>query len=502
MLFRSRISALFHYNLRQAAGRYYVDDQTAKDLDLEDIFAEIDHTNSRIGEQVLYNMLRLPAGSVDELASFDQFVKQVTGDEENRIACQKQLSKMKHTQDYHIVDFLFFDIPPNPSWVRRLWLLQCFFYLAVATSFFYPLAVVLIMAIFCVNFVIHYRTKNKFHSFYVALGRIGTLYTVSQKLLKLDVPAGQDIVAAVKKCRKIIKKFWVFDLNNLYYSEMTKPFGVAIELIKIATLLEVKATYKICRRFSGYRGDLLKIYHFVGTTDAAISVGSFRKSLPYYCIPEIQSRPKYIALEEVYHPLIKNGVANSLCTGSGRSLFINGTNMSGKTTFIRTLGINMILARSIRTCLARHASISPFDVYTSIRIEDDVEAGISYYFQELLRLKEFVQTAGQSGENTLFLIDEILKGTNIYDRTRIAKSILSFLTRSPHVLAMVTSHDIDLAAQLQGMFDFYFFTETVNDNDLKFDYKIRQGLSTERNAVKLLSLLDFPKEIIEETKQT
>jgi DNA mismatch repair ATPase MutS len=334
----------------------------------------------------------------------------------------------------------------------------------------------------------------------VALGRIGTLYTVAKKIARSEAPDKEAILRILKKCKRVIRKFWVFDLNNLYYSEMTKPIGVAIELIKIATLMEVKATYRVCNEFNHYRDDLLQVYIYIGRLDAAISVGSYRRSLPYWCTPGLHTKRNYLKFEDVYHPLLKNGIANNLCNTGERSLFINGTNMSGKTTFMRTIGVNVLLARSIRTCLAKQAELSLLNVYSSIRIEDDVESGISYYFQELLRLREFVQTADQSKDDSLFLIDEILKGTNIYDRTKIARSILSYLTSPVHSMVIVTSHDIDLANQLRDIFDFYYFTETVNDTGMQFDYKIRKGLSTERNAVKLLSMLDFPKEIISKTK--
>jgi DNA mismatch repair ATPase MutS len=171
--------------------------------------------------------------------------------------------------------------------------------------------------------------------------------------------------------------------------------------------------------------------------------------------------------------------------------------MSGKTTFIRTIGINALLATTIYTCTSTKAVLPFYNIYSVIKIEDDIETGVSYYFEELLRLKELVEISNADEKQcNLFLIDEILKGTNIHDRTRIAKSILNYLTGSNRNMIMVTSHDIDLAAQLKDEFDFYYFKENIYEKDLEFDYKIYKGLSTKSNAVNLLKILDFPEKII------
>jgi hypothetical protein len=413
---------------------------------------------------------------------FETRVAAFSEDEPHRLACQAQLKTLGRPDDYHIVDFLFFHFPGEPAWVKYLWLLQAALVVSVAAIAITKAAVIPVMLLCALNFGLHYKTKQRFHSFYVALGRIGSLYAVARRLAT--------DTAAVTRCKRLISSLWLFNLNSLFYSEMTLPIGVLIELLKIVTLAEVRATYSVCQKFDTYREDLKELYTHVGDLDAAISVASYRAASPIWCAP-IWSNDIHIS--QIRHPLIDGCVPNDI--HAGRSVFINGTNMSGKTTFIRTIGINAIMARAIGTCHAQRACLPITDVYSSIRIADDTTGGVSYYFQELLRLREFVDKPGRP----LFLIDEILNGTNIYDRTRIAGSVLSYLAAQAQV--MVTSHDVDLAGRLQDQYDFYYFTETVGSTGLEFDYHIRSGLSTDRNAVKLLTVLDFPAKIVADASE-
>ena len=170
--------------------------------------------------------------------------------------------------------------------------------------------------------------------------------------------------------------------------------------------------------------------------------------------------------------------------------------MSGKTSFIRTIGINVLLSRAIATCLATSGTMSFFDVYTSIRINDDINKGYSYFFEELLQLKKIIEKNENEEKHNLILIDEILKGTNIHDRKKIAKLLLMYLSKNKNNLVFVSSHDIDLASELLSNFSFYNFQENVTETDIHFDYKIREGISQQTNATRLLQMLHFPEAIL------
>ena len=141
--------------------------------------------------------------------------------------------------------------------------------------------------------------------------------------------------------------------------------------------------------------------------------------------------------------------------------------------------------------------MSFFDVYTSIRINDDINKGYSYFFEELIQFKKIVEKSEIEGKHNLILIDEILKGTNIHDRKKITKSLLTYLSNNKNNLIFISSHDIDLASELSGNFAFYNFQENITEDAIQFNYKIGKGISKQTNAIKLLQILNFPKPILE-----
>ncbi|WP_051664238.1 MutS-related protein [Dyadobacter crusticola] len=170
--------------------------------------------------------------------------------------------------------------------------------------------------------------------------------------------------------------------------------------------------------------------------------------------------------------------------------------MSGKTTFIRTLGINVILGQTINTCFASAFSMPPMRVYSSIRIADDLLSDKSYYFEEVLSLKHLLEHS-LSDECNLFLLDELFKGTNSVERISIGKSVLTYLAGHNN-LVLVSTHDRELADYLAHDFDSYHFTEVIDQNDIHFDYKIKPGKLTTTNAIRILEMNQYPPDVIEE----
>jgi hypothetical protein len=497
-----KIAAFFYHNLKKDNAKYFVGDNTFHDLNLEGVFLIIDHTQSKIGEQYLYYVLRTPKKSEQEFIKFNCRIESLCKDEEKRIEIQKQLSALNNRNDYYIADLLFHDLPKQPSYFWVIYLLQILTIASIVFSFFFPVTILALGIIFPVNFFLHYKTRAKFEFLFQGLERIQTMYSITVRLIKLVENQRNDVVADISACKKIISKLWIFKKNNSFGDEISQLKNLIFDVLKILFLLEVWLAYKISAAFDARRKNFLNLFCYLGEIDVALSVASFRKSLTSYCIPEFEENAKRIFFENAFHPLINNCVVNDFDCRENKSVFINGSNMSGKTSFIRTIGINALLATTIYTCTAAKATLPFFNIYSVIKIEDDVETGVSYYFEELLRLKELVEVSNADEKQcNLFLIDEILKGTNIHDRTKIAKSILRYLNASDHNMIMVTSHDIDLAEQLKNEFSFYYFKENINEKDLDFDYKIYKGLSTKSNAVNLLKILDFPTKIIMDSNE-
>ena len=211
-----------------------------------------------------------------------------------------------------------------------------------------------------------------------------------------------------------------------------------------------------------------------------------------YSFPHVVDEEK-VTLKAVnaYHPLIKNGenlaVKNSIDV-TENTIIITGSNMSGKTTFLRTLGINLILAYAGAPVCADSLDASYMKIFTSMRVVDDVSNGISTFYAEILRIKNMVEYSKEN-KNMLCLIDEIFKGTNSADRIIGAKAVIKNL-EVPNCISFVSTHDFELCdmADENAKVTNYHFQEYYEKDELKFDYKLRDGRCTTTNAVNILKM--------------
>jgi DNA mismatch repair ATPase MutS len=170
--------------------------------------------------------------------------------------------------------------------------------------------------------------------------------------------------------------------------------------------------------------------------------------------------------------------------------------MSGKTTFIRTIGINSISALTINTCFADRFNLPRLKIFSAIRISDDLMNNKSYYFEEVLTIKNMLDESLKDNSN-LFLLDEIFKGTNTIERISAGTAVLTALNRGNN-LVFVSTHDIELTDMLNKEFDLYHFSELVDNKTVDFDFKLKEGKLKNRNAIKILKINGYPDSIISE----
>jgi DNA mismatch repair ATPase MutS len=260
--------------------------------------------------------------------------------------------------------------------------------------------------------------------------------------------------------------------------------------LNVAFLAELVAYTLALKHFAQLRSVLQSTYQLLGSIDASIAVASCLERFPDHCRPQFAST-RLIDIEASYHPLLAIPVHNSLCL-DGRSALIAGSNMAGKTTMIKTIGTNIIFGRTLGFCLATRATIPQSSVMASIRSEHSVESGKSHYFAEIERLQAFIECAGR-GDCRVFIIDELFSGTNTVERIAIARAVLERLCADAQVL--VTTHDVELQQYLSDEYDLYHFQENP-DIEGFFDYQMRPGAATERNAIRLLDRVGFPSEVV------
>jgi len=233
----------------------------------------------------------------------------------------------------------------------------------------------------------------------------------------------------------------------------------------------------------------------LGELDALALLATAQRDNPEWAVPEIGPVPELRA-EAIAHPLIPDDrrVANDVTMGPpGTMLLITGSNMSGKSTLLRTIGLNAVLAQAGACVCAHRLQLPESDLQTSIRVQDSLEHGLSYFMASLARLKGVIDAAEheREGRVLLFLLDEILQGTNSVER-RIAVRAVSRHLLDAGAIGAMTTHDLGLAEEepLKSAARLLHFSETLNpDGTMSFDYTLKPGLATSRNALRLMQMI-------------
>jgi len=495
----NEIARLFRYLSNEDFEHYIVDDQTWTDLNLNGIFCKLDRTYSTPGESVLYSILRTPSHKEEELQKRAEIISLLQGDRELREKIQFLLAKLDRQKSNAITELLWGNLPPN----NRFFIIYSFLAMIALLSLATPLilginAFLLITGLFSLNTYIHYRLSREIHPELPAISYLSSLLRTAGSLSKLKQSGVEHYQDRLKKASAATGKI-LHKTKFLFGETGTSPEDIFLEYLKIFFLLEVRSFYSALREIRKNRDELKEIYLIVGELDALQSIASYRQSLEYYAEPQFVKGAIYLEMQEAIHPLVEKAVSNSIIVKEKNGLLITGSNMSGKSTFLRTVGVNALFAQTICTCLAKKYLGSFFRVISSISKSDDIGEGKSFYFTEAERLLKLI-LASDFEFPSLCLIDEVLSGTNYLERLAASRAILEYLSRK-NALTIVATHDLDLAFWLKDNYLSYHFTNKVDREGLEFNYHIQEGICTSSNAIKLLEYLGYPKTIIERAGQ-
>jgi DNA mismatch repair ATPase MutS len=219
------------------------------------------------------------------------------------------------------------------------------------------------------------------------------------------------------------------------------------------------------------------------------SLAGFHYSNPSFTFPEIKEEPYSIHFEMLGHPLIspESRVCNHFnLNGRGKIAMITGSNMAGKSTFLRTVGVNLVLALMGAPCCAKSGQVSDMKIFTSMRTQDNLEEGISSFYAELKRIEQLMKLI-KSGEAIFFHLDEMFKGTNSEDRHKGGVSLIKQLSEL-NAFGIISTHDLELA-KLAGnhmIVDNYSFYSEIQEGEMIFNYELTKGICKDFNASELM----------------
>lgn len=489
----------YHHNKKNNDDVQLLSEKTCHDLDIDDLFTFLDRTCSKVGQQYLYNKLRCIPKKINNREQEEKIINRFISDQNFRLDVQLLLEKLKKSDVYYISSLFQSEHIEAPKWITIVRLLSFTNLLSLLLVPFNPPLAFIILIVFIINIIFHFWNKRNLYQYLGSIPQLLHLRKIATKLyekneLQIISP---DLKKDLKVLHQLRSRMSFFRLEANLQNEMQAVFWGIFEIIKIFFLLEPLLLFGILKRLNSKQQEIENVFCFVGQVDSFQSIASLRYGLKQFCIPNHSTHE--IKAENIYHPLIQNCIPNDIHL-QNRSILLTGSNMSGKTSFIRSVGINVITGLTLNTCFASNMSFPRMNVYSAIRISDDLLNDKSYYFEEVISIKEMIEHAQKDIPN-LFLLDEIFKGTNTIERIAAGKAVLKQLCKKQNIV-LVSTHDIELTNMLQEDYDLYHFSEIVNDKNVDFDYKLKKGKLTNRNAIRILEINNYPKEIIDEAITT
>lgn len=463
---------------------HHYDQTVENDLELLDVFQYINTTRCEIGREYMYGRMYMTPDHHDDLEMIITKIK----DEKTLKKILYELYKLskgysqgldlfRHINHFQIKDYLLLaSLYIALIIIIALGLLvdfEYFFYL-----FFWLAAD---MAIYS-----HYQAKN-FESVPKATSYCYVIEAMKafERLHLFD--NNQDVLPMIQKGLKytlisrIVNKISFFDVFSL------------MEFVKGILMIPVLQYMLLYYHKQELENDYIQLYEWIGLIDMAITIADLRNHQDT-CIPR-ESQNIKLSFENCYHPLIANVVKNSFSTE--KSCMITGSNASGKSTFLKTIGINLIMAKAIHTCFADKFCYKDLPICTSIHIKDDLESGESYYVKEIKTLKSILEHVWK--EPCYVFIDEILRGTNEKERIEISRVIMKELYQTQS-LVFVTTHDLTLVDDFTNIPQ-YCFSDQIKNHQLYCDYKIKKGISKIGNAIELLYVYQYDERILKALKK-
>ncbi len=478
---------------------YTLTEQTLVDIDIENLFSFIDRTETTIGQQFLFSKLTTPTLSIDVLKTRESLTTFFLNNISTRTITQVNLYDLEKRGTNIIYTFFDTELKPiNSKYKIHLTLLTSLAAVSAISSLFYPPFFLITIFIFFLNMMIHliFRTNNG--GKLKAIRQVYQIQKTINNLMKLNLPID---ITQVKDSKEKLKKFssvYHFLDFGIPLNDLSSVVFYALDIIKSFFLVEVHLLNFSYKEIIKNKAAVESYFDYIGKIEMAISSASLMSDEEItVTTPTILQNENSILFTEISHPLVTNCIKNSL-TLDKKSVFITGSNMSGKSTFLRSVLINSILAQSIYLCFAKSYKSPIIKVSSSIKIADDLLSGKSYYFEEVNIIHEMIKKGNDEFPN-LFIIDEIFKGTNTIERVALSKAILQNLSLYNNFV-IASSHDLELIELLAKNFDLYHFTESIINNQLYFDHKIKVGGLTTKNAIKIVEMEGFPAEIVEQAK--
>ncbi len=461
-----------------------LDDQTWSDLDLDDVFDAVRHGTSVVGALALLSWLRSPVAQgadvalVRARASVGAAVE-AAGPLWAGVA--ERLDKLPW------LPLLLITVLWGTQRLRTLGRTPT---ILAALAAMTPLGFVvstqvgvgLLVGAFVLNMGFHFWASRTLEAALASLAFVSALLDAGQAAARL--PMAAELTTVMTRLRPLARA-----IAEASVPPVLDDFPA--EHLRILFLTRERRLTRSVELIDAHRADLCLLFDTVGALEASRAAHRFQATLGQTCVPVFEGDA--LALTAATHPTLNHAVGNDLRLSTG--MVITGSNMAGKSTFLRTVGLNVVFAQSLGFAVAAQYRGPVVALGTSLRTRDRLAEGQSTYSAEALRLRDLLLRRGAT--RALVLIDEPFRGTNSVERIAAGIAVLRHLA-AQGALVIAATHDVELPRALAPTFEAGFFVDTVDADGLRFDYRLHHGLEAPRNAIKLLAVLGFPQAVVDE----
>jgi hypothetical protein len=488
------------YHFTHAAGlRGSIDRTTWTDLNLDEVFDYFDRTQSVLGREVLYSRLRETDAPPEDRRDFDALVRRLAAASTRRLELQTQLARIAERSattawqlaleaQEHPPRWMSWGIPAAALCVAA----------AVGGTALNPAVIAVTVPAFLLVLFLRVRIAWRIAPWTAPLLSVGQALGAAECLAvsePVEDPTTRVIRESLPALRGLGRLAWWMGRDP----SRTDLGAMAVEYLNWFFNLDGLAMLLADREIRRRREVLRRLLEALGRLDAAAAVASVRAA-GGWCEPRIVDARAPVRMIRLTHPLVANCVPNSLTLGPADGVILTGANMTGKSTFLRTIGVNAVLAQTVNMAFAEEFDAPRMTVRSCIDAADSLIDGKSLYQAEAETVVSLLSQPAKDGA-MLCLFDELFRGTNSVDRIAASAAVYSSLAAPSdgcRRLVIAATHDLELVSALDGQFSAYHFGDRIASDRLEFDYTLRPGVAPSRNAIALLQILGAPTPIIED----
>lgn len=478
-----------------------VDDITWNDLDLNYMYYLLNATRSAMGEEYLWAILHELMLEDTLLEQREHVIRFFETHPEERLRLQFSfacIGKEKKSSVYQCIRQMS-DVKKESNF-KHYAVIACMLAGGGVLPFSGAVGGGILMLCVAYNVLTYYKRKGETSAYFTAFARIIRMLDHAAQISKEEIPELSHWLGLLReksaKMTSLRRNAPILVENNATGDMLS----MLLDYVRIIFHTDLIRFNCMITKFEKEKEEIKKIFELIGFLDSMCAVASYRTYLGEYAIPQLENTTKQLQAESLKHPYLNEPVPADITTGT--SVLLTGSNASGKSTFLKSVAINAILAQTIHTVWAKQYHASYFRILSSMALTDNLLSGESYYIVEIRSLKRILNAAKENGTvPVLCFVDEVLRGTNTVERIAASSRILHSIAVS-NALMFAATHDIELTYMLEDYFSNYHFEEQIVENEIHFDFQLKSGRATSQNAISLLGLMGYPEEIIGQARTT